>query len=289
VDNRAGKGEIYFALQGAGIVRISGDLKTSELLETPEPLKKTNLHNTTLWYDDRGTAYLTFPANDSGKVFTTTTDGRLLHTLSAPSAEHHFDRPEVNEYFRNKGNFAPTDVEYLNGLYYITTGYSKLDYVLTGRVEAMRAFGVIWHTLAFGGKGSAPGRFDTGHGITVAPGRKQLAISDRPNSRISRFDPEGRHLSDLILPRGSFPCDIHYLDAYAVVGCLYGPDRSKGAPIYILEGERVISTIMPREELGLENFRHVHNAVLRNIGDRFHIIAQSWNPGDFAVLERLPE
>jgi hypothetical protein len=289
VDERAGRGEVYFALKGAGIVRLSGDLKRSELLPTPGPLKKTNLHNTTVWYDDAGTAYLVFPANDSGQVFTTTTDGRLLHTLSSPSPGDRFDSREVNDYFRDKGSFAPTDVEYLNGLYYVTTGYSKLDYVLTGRVETMRAFSVLWHTLAFGGKGSTPGRLDTGHGITVAPGRKQLAVSDRPNSRISRFDPGGRHLSDLALPLGSWPCDIQYLDKYAVVGCLHGPDRGKGAPIYILEGDRVVSIIMPREELGLANFRHVHNAVLKRAGGRFYIIAQSWNPGDFAVLEQVRE
>ncbi|MFZ0964435.1 MAG: hypothetical protein WAO35_26520, partial [Terriglobia bacterium] len=60
----------------------------------------------------------------------------------------------------------------------------------------------------------------------------------------------------------------------------------KGAPIYILEDERLISTIMPKEDLGLENFVHIHNAALRRINGRFYILTQAWNPGDFAILEQ---
>ena len=74
-----------------------------------------------------------------------------------------------------------------------------------------------------------------------------------------------------------------------MVGALHGPDREKGAPIYVLKDDRVISEVWPKEELGLERFQHVHNAVLKRIGDRFYIIAQAWNPGGFAVLEQLKD
>ena len=37
-------------------------------------------------------------------------------------------------------------------------------------------------------------------------------------------------------------------------------------------------------ELGLPNFLHIHNAVLRKIAGRLYVIAQAWNPGDFVVL-----
>ena len=33
------------------------------------------------------------------------------------------------DYFKGGGNFVPTDVEPLDGLFYITTGYSNLDAV----------------------------------------------------------------------------------------------------------------------------------------------------------------
>ena len=44
---------------------------------------------------------------------------------------------------------------------------------------------------------------------------------------------------------------------------------------------------LPLEELGLTNFMHIHNAVLRQIGKKFYLIAQAWNPGDFTVLEQV--
>src|SRR5437016_1772517 len=184
VDHRPGREETYFALPGAGILQISGDMKQIRLLETPASMKNVNLHNTTIWYGEEGTAYLAFPANDAGEVFTTTLEGKLLHTLNTPTAEDDFGIPTVNDYFAGKGNFAPTDVEYLDGLYYVTTGYSNLDYVLTARILSRNPFKAIWHDLAFGGKGTGPGQFMTGHGITVPPGKKRLDIADRPNSEI---------------------------------------------------------------------------------------------------------
>ena len=121
----------------------------------------------------------------------------------------------------------------------------------------------------------------------MPPGTKRLDISDRPNSEIDRFTRYGQYLSTLRMPLGSFPCDIYYLGKYAVVGSLHGPDRSKGAPIYILEDDKLISTVMPKEDLGLKNFQHIHNAVLREYGNKLYIIAQAWNPGDFAILEQV--
>ncbi len=123
----------------------------------------------------------------------------------------------------------------------------------------------------------------------MSPGSKGIDVSDRPNSEIDRFTPDGHYCSTLELPKGSFPCDIDYLDGFGIVGCLHGPDRSKGAPIYILEGDTVTSTIMPKEDLGLKKFQHIHNAVLREIGDKFYVIVQSWNPGEFTILEQVQE
>ena len=50
---RPGKGETYFALPGAGIIQISADLKKTRMLETAEDVKKTNLHNSLIWYASR--------------------------------------------------------------------------------------------------------------------------------------------------------------------------------------------------------------------------------------------
>jgi hypothetical protein len=283
VDVRPGKGETYFALKGAGIVRISSDLASAHVLRTPDAVRDANQHNTTLLFSNE-TPLLAFPANEARRVFITTLDGDLIQTIEPPEPGTDTGHPVANEYFEGKGDFVPTDVEHLDGLLYFTTGYSKLDFVLTARVAGSPPFRAAWNNLAFGGKGKGTGQFGTGHGITVPPGLKRLDIADRPNSEIDRFTPEGKYHSTLRLPLGSFPCDIHYLGPYAVVGALYGPDRTKGAPIYILENDRVISTIMPKEELGLENFQHVHNAVLRQYANKLYVIAQAWNPGDFTIL-----
>ncbi len=289
VDRRPGRGETYFSLKGGGIIQISSDLKTTRLLATAPEMKNTNLHNTTIWHAPSGGDFLTFPGNESNQVFTTSLDGRLLHTLKTPEGDSDLGNPIANDYFRGKGSFIPTDVEQLDGLLYVATGYSKLDFVLTARIISTNPFRAAWHDLAFGGKGTGAGQFGTGHGITVPPGTKRLDVADRPHSEIDRFTRYGHYLSTLKLPAGSFPCDTYYLGRYTVVGALHGPDRSKGAPIYILEDDQVISTVMAKEELGLANFQHVHNAVLRELGGKLYIIAQAWNPGDFAILEQVSD
>lgn len=286
VDVRPGKGETYFALKGAGIIQISSDMKTTRLLDTAAGMKNTNLHNTTIWYAPDGTPFLEFPGNDAGEVFTTNLDGKLLHELKTPAGTD-LGNPIANDYFAGAGDFVPTDVEQLDGLLYMTTGYSNLDFVLTARILSTNPFKAVWHDLSFGGKGSGIGQFGTAHGITVPPGMKRLDIADRPNSKIDRFTRYGHYLSTLRMPLGSLPCDIYYLGNYAVVGSLDGPDRGKGAPIYLFENDKLVSTIMPKEDLGLKNFVHVHNAVLREYGHKLYIIAQAWNPGDFAVLEQV--
>jgi len=289
IDRREDHGEIYFALPGAGIIQISGDLKTTRMVETPPEMKDTNMHNTTIWYAPDGAPFLTFPGVSVGKVFTTLLNGKLVHTLDAPKGKKNLGHPDVNNYFRGMGNFVPTDVEYLDGMLYVPTGYSHLDYVLTARVESTNPFEARWHDLAFGGKGGGVGEFGTAHGITVPRDKKRIDISDRPNSEIDRFTRYGHYLSTLKMPAGSWPCDVDYLDDYGVVGSLHGPDRGKGAPIYVLKDDRVVSAVMPKAELGLENFQHIHNAVLHEHDDKLYIITQAWNPGDFAILEQVDD
>src|SRR5262245_46941197 len=286
VDLQKGKGETYFALKGAGIVRISADLKSTRMVDTPEEMRNTNLHNTTIWHAPDGKSHLIFPGNESNKVFMTGLDGKLDTVLATPGSAD-LGNTAPNDYFKAKGPFVPTDVEQLDGKLYITTGYSKLDYVLTARILKTNPMELAWANLSFGGKGKGLGQFETSHGITVPPKMKRLDIADRANGEIDRFSPDGKYLSTVNMPRDSFPCDTYYLGKYAVVASLNNPDKTKGAAIYILENDKLVSTILPKEELGLTNFMHIHNAVLRQIGRKYYVIAQAWNPGDFAILEQV--
>lgn len=287
VDLGKGRGETYFALKGAGIVKISADLKSTQMVDTPDEMKNTNLHNSTIWHAPDGKSHLMFPGNEAGKVFVTGLDGKLDTTLGTPEAGVDLGNPAPNEYFKADGKFVPTDVEQLDGKLYIATGYSKLDYVLTARILKTSPVELAWNNLSFGGKGSEPGQFNTGHGITVPPKTKRLDIADRANGEIDRYSPDGKYLSTLAMPKDSFPCDTYYLNEYAAVASLNNPDKTKGAAIYILKNNQVVSTILPKEELGLTNFMHIHNAVLRQIGRKYYLIAQAWNPGDFAILEQV--
>ena len=287
VDRREGRGEIYFALRGAGIVRIAPTLDSAELVDTPDIMRYSTLHNTSLWYHDDDRTFLTFPCVDRASVFTTTTDGMLVHTLNTPSTDASFGPPAVNAYFSEGKPLIPTDVVYRNKMLYVTTGYSKLDYVLTARIESTEPFRAHWGRLAFGGKGTAPGQFGTGHGITLAPDGETLVVSDRAYSELDEFTLDGRYLRTTTLPKGSRPCDVDFAAGYALVACLKGPDPELGAPIYILKDGEIVSTIMPKEDLGLVNFESVHNAVLVQRDGRLYIVALAWHPGDFAILEQV--
>ena len=287
VDRREGKGETYFQLPGVGIIQISADLKTTRLIETPAVLREANAHYTTVWSTSEGTPYLSFPANDVGKIFTTTLDGKLVHTLEAPDALTDFEHQEVNIYFSEGGKFVPTGVTHVDGMLYVTTGYSDLDYILGVKLTSLDPLEANWYPLAFGGKGDEPGQFGTGHHITVPEGTNRLDASDRANAEIERYSPDGTYLETLPLIKGSFPCSIDYEAGYAVVACLYGPNKEKGAPLYILEGNNLVSTVMLKEELGIETFQHLHGAVIRKIDGKLYIIAQSWNPGDIVILEQV--
>ncbi|MCH7960054.1 MAG: hypothetical protein IID08_07985 [Candidatus Hydrogenedentes bacterium] len=287
VDRREGRGEIYFALRGAGIIRIAPTLDSAELIDTPDVMRYRTLHNTSLWYRNDDQTFLTFPSVDGASVFTTTTDGALVHTLNTPSPAASFGPPVVNTYFNEGKPLIPTDVVYRNDMLYVTTGYSKLDYVLTARIESTDPFRARWGRLAFGGRGTAPGQFGTGHGITLAPDGETLVVSDRENSELDEFTLDGRYLRTTTLPKGSRPCDVDFAAGYALVACLKGPDPELGAPIYILKDREIVSTIMPKEDLGLLNFESVHNAVLVQRDGRLYIIALAWHPGDFAILEQV--
>lgn len=286
VDRRPGKGEIYWALPNVGILRVSADLKTVDILPTDDAMKPTNMHNTTIWYEGDA-AFLTFPGNDSSKVYTTDIGGKLLNTLDGPTADMEFSERRVERYFDKPENrFVPTDVEVVDEKFYVTTGYSSLDYVLTAEVDTSNGVGTKWNALAFGGKGSRPGMFGTGHGITLAP-NGTLTVADRPNAELESFTLGGGYLNTFTLPEGAFPCDIDYQSGYTIVGCLHGKDREKGAPIYLVKEGEVKSTLMIKHDLGLERFQHIHNAVMVERNGTFYVLAQAWNPGGFAILEQV--
>jgi hypothetical protein len=104
---------------------------------------------------------------------------------------------------------------------------------------------------------------------------------------------DGHFLASYKLPAGARPCGIDFIAhegrGYAVVGSLRDPVEGRPAPIYILDADtyEVLSTIRPKEELGIELAQHLHNVVWYAHGGHLYLLCQSWNPGYYFVLERI--
>lgn len=66
---------------------------------------------------------------------------------------------------------------------------------------------------------------------------------------------------------------------------IYSADETlypRGAGTY-----EVVSTIRPKEELGLELADHIHNTIWHEHAGRLFLVCQAWNPGHYFVLERV--
>jgi hypothetical protein len=278
VDTR-GAGTVYFALKGCGIIAMSPDLARKEIIEVDPWVREGNFHNTTVIYDRAGTPHLALPDDEKRRVYILSTAGKLVQVLS---------HPRGNPYYDGGGPFAPTDVEQAPSRdVFIVTGYSPGDYVVSAE-----PFTGTWRPLIFGGKGTEHGKLGTGHGITWNSATSTLDIADRPNSRIESFTVGGEYTRSVSLPAGSLPCDLDFLDGAMLVGCLQGPGGSTPAPIYIIDAAgAIVSTLRPHQDLGLGLFTHIHNATWHTAGEgprrSVYILAQAWNPGGFAVLERV--
>jgi hypothetical protein len=48
-----------------------------------------------------------------------------------------------------------------------------------------------------------------------------------------------------------------------------------------------LSTIRPKEELGVEEAQHLHNVVLHIDDGQLYLVCQAWNPGRYFVLQKV--
>lgn len=279
-DHREGRGEVYWFLQGAGMMRVQRDRAKIELLDTDPEMLKFNMHNAT-FFEHEGKGRIAWPANRGARVFVTDVDGKLLHTIG---------RPTMPPYDNKKAGYAPTDTAYLDGKLWITDGYAS-KYVMAydlGKKE--------WTDLIFGGRSrkAEPGKFGTNHGLTIHKGL--LYVSGRFFARIHSYRPDTKFVNMFPLPEGSKPCDFEF---FVSGGKLYGvaaslnvakenKERDKGAAIYIVDMKtlKIVSTIRPKDELGLDKFRHLHNVLATVDKGVVTLFCQAWNGGDFAVLQQ---
>ncbi|MEM7030248.1 MAG: hypothetical protein AAF629_11825 [Chloroflexota bacterium] len=280
IDNRPGFGQIYYGMPGCGIMRIDGDLGKQEIISLPDDLKPLNFHSTKVGNFD-GQTRLIMPANGDQKVAILTLEGEVDFVLP---------RPTFEEYQDKEAPYSPTDAVLVDDELYIADGYGS-NYISAANVKTQEWTGI------FGGKTddkTENGKFATAHGINLNPVHNHLDIADRPHSRVQTHHTHGGFIaSHNKFPQGAFLCGISYLQYqnkwYAVIGCLKDPDEDRPAPIYILDAEtyELLSTIRPKEELGIELAQHLHNVMLHVHNDELYLICQAWNPGHYFVLQKV--
>ncbi|MCC6455852.1 MAG: hypothetical protein IT328_12950 [Caldilineaceae bacterium] len=276
VDRRPGYGHLYYGMAGCGLLRISPDLITQEIIDLPPDLQTVNFHSTKIG-EFEGKPRLFLPANNDAMVAIVTLDGDVEMTLT---------KPEFAEYQAADTLFKPTDTLLLGDQLLVADGYGA-NYISTADLTTQQ-----WISH-FGGKTSDPdhhGRFGTAHGINLTPHHHHLAIADRPHSRIAVTTPTGDWIGSHALPAGSRPCGIDYVEWkgqwVAVVGSLDDPEKDRPAPIYILDADyHLLSTVRPKEDLGIEQADHIHNVIWYPHNGSLFLICQSWNPGRYFVLE----
>lgn len=280
VDKRGGFGQLYYGMPGSGILRIDPDLSRQELIELPDQLKPMNFHSTKIG-SVQGTPRLFLPANDNAMVAVLTLDGAVDFLLS---------KPEFEQYQVENARFAPTDTVLVDQQLFVADGYGS-NYITSADVVSRQWTGI------FGGLAENPtqnGKFSTAHGINTHPNHHHhLVIADRPNSRIQIHGTGGEFHASHALPPGSWPCGIDFVQWegrwLAVIGSLVDPVKDRPAPIYVIDAVtfEVLSTIRPKEDLGIEQVQHLHNVVWHVHDNRLFLVCQAWNPGLYFVLERV--
>ncbi|TWT96187.1 hypothetical protein Pla108_32750 [Botrimarina colliarenosi] len=274
-------GEIYFGLEGTGLIRLSADLTTKTLVSTNDAMAGGALHNTT--YLDRKGGMLILPDPARGRVYATRLDGEVVATLG---------RPEVNDYYKNLDNaYRPTDADMASdGVVYVCDGYAG-RYVLTADLDDEKFF-----DRNFGGKvqgaGRTEGEFSTNHGVTFDPTDDTLLIADRERQWIQRVTLAGEFVEGFDTGGGDV-CDVDFVDwkgeRLLVAGCLKSGGGAEPGFVQILRDGKVVSTLKPKIDLGIELFQHIHNAAGVVVDGKLFVLCYGWNPGCYAVLEHVTE
>ena len=270
---KAPNGEVYFGLNGTGLIRVSADLKTKTLVSASLSLLQGGLHNCA--YVDRDGGSLVLPDNQNGRILIVKLDGSEVKTFAKPD-------------FLPAGKYAPTDADIAaDGNVYICDGYGASKTVFTLDLDKM-AYGEV----KFGGIAGAErteGKFSTNHGVTFDPTDNTLIIADRERQWAQKLTCNGKFIEGYDMDRHN-PCDVDFVEfngkRLMIAGCLTGPDKGV---VQILRDGKVVSTLKPKLDLGLEQFNHVHNAAGVVVNGKLFILCYGWNPGCYAVLEHITQ
>lgn len=275
-------GIVYTGIPGYGLCAISPDLKEWTKIGTDERLKD-NIHGI-VFFVHNSRKYLAV-AQEGKRVLVLNIDGSIVSDIVKPIGSE-FDFAQANEFYASEeSNFGVTDVTYLNGTIYASTGYSKGDFILT--IEEKEG-SWNWGKLAWGGKGDQPGQFQTAHGVYAHDGH--ILVANRAAGQIVKFTPGGDFVELFQdIPEESLVCNISYKDEHFFFNALQAIGDQKSAPIYAHTGEKLLSTIIPGD-LNipiLTNIHHVwpHAVKSEDGAMQLYLLVHGWNKGKFAVLK----
>ena len=276
-------GIIYTGIPGYGLCAISADLKEGKRIGTDERLKD-NIHGI-VFFIHKGKKQLAV-AQEGKRVLVLNLDGTIVSDILKPKGIE-FDFVPANDFFKSAdSNFGVTDVTYLDGTIYAAHGYSKGDFVLT--IEEQDG-SWDWGRLAWGGKGKAPGQFQTAHGVYAHEGH--ILVANRAAGQVVKFRPDGAFVEMFDnIPEGSLICNVAYKTEHFFFNALTAiGDDMKSAPIYAHTGKELVSTIIPGDlDIPvLTNIHHVwpHQVTQADGSKQLYLLVHGWNKGKYAVLK----
>lgn len=276
-------GIVYTGIPGYGLCAISPDLKEWTVIGTDERLKD-NIHGI-VFFVHNGKKHLAV-AQEGKRVLVLNLDGTIVSDILKPRGNE-FDFVPANDFFSSPGsNFGVTDVTYLEGKIYASHGYSKGDFILT--IEEVNG-SWTWGKLAWGGKGNAPGQFQTAHGVYAHDGH--VLVANRAAGQVVKFRPDGGFVEMFDnIPEGSLVCNVSHKTEHFFFNALRPVgEEQKSAPIYAHTGKDLVSTIVPGDlEIPiLTNIHHVwpHFVKGANGSEQLYLLVHGWNQGKFAVLK----
>ncbi len=275
-------GIVYTGIPGYGLCAISADLTKWTKLGTDARLKD-NIHGI-VFFVHKSQKYLAL-AQEGKRVLVVTLDGTVVSEILKPTGNEFKFAPANAFYASEESNFGVTDVTYLKGKIYASTGYSKGDFILTIREKK----GVWdWAPIAWGGKGTQPGQFQTAHGV-LAKG-KHILVANRAAGQVVRFNKKGKYI-DMFedIPAKSLVCNVSFKDEHYFFNALSALEGMKSAPIYAHTGENLVSTIVPGDlDIPiLTNIHHVwpHFVKQADGSQQLYLLIHGWNKGKYAVLK----
>lgn len=275
-------GIVYTGIPGYGLCAISPNLTQWKKIGTDERLKD-NIHGI-VFFVHKGQKLLAVAQNGI-RVLVLTLDGTIVSEILKPTGNE-FKFELANEFFGSeKSNFGVTDVTYLKGTIYVAHGYSAGDFVMTIKEKG----GVwSWGKLAWGGKGDNPGQFKTAHGIYAH--KKHILVANRAAGQVVKFTCKGKFKKTFNdIPEKSLVCNVSYKTEHYFMNALSAIGAQKSAPIYVHNGENLVSTVIPGdlEVPVLTNIHQVwpHIVASADGSEQLYLLVHGWNKGKYAVLK----